>query len=438
MGHTLHIHSQTSVTADTTTLARVFRMENDHLILILSAEALIVCLFITGLLLLKNRRLRKLVAQLQARLIKLSERCKNLVTPTAPPPAPAPEVPYQERLDQQLEATKEYHFSLGSRQDIALDLDPDAPLARRTAAIRHAFLIAEKEATATDELNWNLLGSRYQQLLSFHEDYSAEPSAVLEQRVEQALDDLQLAKKRVANLERFKAMYFELEERWEKCRGKADERYTELQAMAAETAQPKDFHDLLEAYHSSYSDIDAIIEAGKNEPQEVSLGIPADSQLHELRRLRSVTAEQHRIISELQNRLSSGSSLEEQTTVMESLQGELSKQARFLQESETCIRLMEDELANANRELEQIRNRASQAANLRVQVQELEETVATNDQIIGSLQQENRRLTKKLKVAQEAPPADSAETRALRKEVSSLQSRYNDLEEKFLNLKLKG
>lgn len=413
-------------------------MGTDHLILILAAEALIACVFITILVLLKNRNLRRLVAQLQERIQRLSDRCRDIVSPSHSQPSTATDADsYSDRINQQLESTKDYHHSLGSRQDIALDLDPDAPLPRRTAALRHAFLIAEKEAVAeTDEsTNWDFLAVRYQQLLSFHEDYAPTDDNHTAEQIAQAQEDLQLARKRIDNLERFKTMYFELEERWEHCKGQADQRYAQLQAMTQAGTHGDDFRSLLADYHASYAEIDAIIAAGANEGK--SSAASPDSQLQELRRLRSVAAEQHRIISELQNRLTAAPASEEQAIVLESLQNELKKQSRFLQESETCIQQMEDELANANRERQQLRARASEAARLRTEVEDLKESAATDEQIAGSLKEENRRLTKKLKSTQEAAPEDNHEAHALRKQLSSLLGKYNDLEEKFLNLKLK-
>ena len=404
--------------------------------LILAAEALIVCLFLTILLLLKNRHLKHLIAKLKAQLKELAARLKNLAQPTQTQ-AP-PETPYRERLDEQLANTKDYHVSLGTRQDIALDLDPDSPLPRRTAAIRHAFLIAEKEATANEPaVNWDFLASRYQQLLAFNEDYAPQLNEGLEEDLAQTQEELEQAKKRISNLERFKQMYFELEERWNKCKNKADEHYSELQILADKSEQPEDFRSLLEQYHSSYGDIGDMIERGTGESPLPDHHASPDSQLHELRRLRSVAADQHRIISELQQQLSSTTFAEQQAVVVESLQTELTKQARFLKESETCIQLMEDELANANRELEQLRARASQAAAFKNAMKDLQEAAETHEQIVGSLKQENRRLAKKLKLTQDAPPEDSQENRALRKELTTLQGKYNDLEEKFLNLKLK-
>lgn len=407
-------------------------MGTEHFIVILAAEALLACIFVIGLVLLKYRRLQKLIAQLRARLHTLSERQRENLA------KPPPQIPYGERLDEQIGATVDYHRSLGSSRDIALDLAHAPPSNRRTAALRHAFLLAEKEATANnDDTNWTALTDRYEQLLPLRRARAPEQAtgAQLQEDLDQVESELQQARKRIANLERFKTMYLELEERWERCKVKANGHYSALQSMALKTGQSDGFNDLLEQYHSSYQDVDTVPQDDQAS-SDTAGGAPSD-QLHELHRLRSMTADQHRIISELQDRLTASSVVEEKAVIVNSLQNELSKQARFLRESETCIQLMEDELANANRQLVQLRERANQTAPLITEIKSLRETGETKDQIIGSLQQEIRRLSKELKNAEQSPPDDKQEVRGLRKELSALQSNYNDLEEKFLSLKLK-
>lgn len=404
-------------------------------ILIIVLEGLALCLFLLAVLVVKNRKLRKLIAKLQTRLHDTAAQYKkSRQAPSAP--APIAES-YNDKLDAQIELTRDYHYSLGTRQDIALDLDPDAPLPRRTAAIRHAFLIAEKEATASpDETKWDFLANRYRQILAFHEDY--EPQAVpgQEEDISQLNEELNQAKRRINNLERFKSMYIELEERWDRCKDKANEHYIELKNIAEQSGQKETFENLLEKYQASYTDLGALIEQGFQDSIRTISENP-EEHLQEIRRLRGMAADQHKIITELQGQLASSGNSEEKTKVVTNLQTELQKQARFLQESETCIKLMEDELANNKQEMRLLVDRLTQMPKLKNDLKDLETTVSMHEQVIDSLKQENRRLAKKLKLAQEAPPEDNQEVKTLRKELNTLQAKYNDLEEKFLNLKLK-
>jgi len=410
----------------------------DNFLLILSVEAIAVCLFAMAILVLKNRKLRRLLTKLQSKVKDLRKQVADTKAPPAAPPA-EPQISYSQYLDEQIEHTKEHHYELGSRQDIALDLDPDAPLARRAAAIRHAVLIAEKEATANlEQTNWDFLASRYQQLLSYTEDYS-EPQEDSSEELEQTREELLQARKRINNLERFKTLYFELEERWEKCKGEASERYTELKTIVEQSDNADDFTTILENYHSVYNEVGLMIEQGADasiESNEKEDG--SDKHYVELQQLRTVASDQHKIITELKEQLENAETSEEAVEVVETLQTELQKQARFLQESETCIQLMEDELEAANRELIALRNKTNKLPELKSIIKELTHTAQSSDQMVDSLKVENRRLAKKLKLAQEAPPEDNNEIRTLRKELSTAQAKYNDLEEKFLNLKLQG
>ncbi len=416
-------------------------MGTTNLMLIFAAETLALSLFVIAVLLLKNRNLRRTMKKLQNRLESALKQLRQpkaaAPPPTEPAPAVAPPETYRDKLDEQLELTRNHHYELGSRQDIALDLDPDSPLPRRTAALRHALLIAEKEATADGgEFGWDLLATRYNQIFTYNEDYTPPPKDA-EGDLSELQDQLEQANKRINNLERFKTMYFDLEERWDKCKTQANEHVTELRIFADKTDHKEDLNRLIDEYHTSYNGIDSIIGKNSNTDDSYGEGV-AEAHLSEIRRLRGVAADQHRIINELQEQLVSANSNEERVEFVQSLQGELQKQSRFLQESETCIKLMEDELANAQNEIELLRSKVAQTSKLKAAIKELEIATATRDQIVESLKQENRRLAKKLKLTQEAPPEDSQESRQLRKELSTMQSKYNDLEEKFLNLKLKG
>ena len=281
------------------------------------------------------------------------------------------------------------------------------------------MLIAEKEATAEEgETNWDVLAARYQQLLSYTEDYS-EPADNSAEDLEQTREELAQARKRINNLERFKTMYLELEEKWEKCKGEATEHYTELKTIVEQSNAGDDVRSILENYHSVYNEVGLIIEKGASAGIEIAgKGNGSDKHYVELQQLRVVASDQHKIITELKEQLENADSTEAQIQAVENLQTQLDNQALFLQESETCIQLMEDELNAANRELHSLRNKTGQIPEMKTIIKELTFAAQSADQMVDSLKVENRRLAKKLKLTQEAPPrrqrgADSSEKRAL-------------------------
>jgi DNA repair exonuclease SbcCD ATPase subunit len=404
-------------------------MDSSQFVLILVAEALAVSVFVAAVVLLKFRRLLSQVKKLRERISELTAQQR--------PQAPTKPQSYSDTLDQQMALTVDYHASLGTGHDIALDLDPDTPLPRRTAALRYAFLTAEKRAATKGKINWDFLSSQYQQLLAPPEISQPPETTDQEEEIRLLKGELEQTRKRIHNLERFKSLYLELEERWDRCQDKASERYRELQNMADKVSDKEEFQRLLEHYHNTYSDIGALIGQGYD---DLVAATPADDpqeHLQEIQRLRHVAADQHRIITQLQFQLQTANSKEERVQVVTYLQTELQKQARFLQESETCIRLMEDELATSKAEIRHLKEKQEQAARLRVELEALQSAADLHEQVVDTLKQENRLLAKKLKQLQEAPPEDNPEVRILRKELTHLQSKYNDLEEKFLNLKLR-
>ena len=416
-------------------------MGSTTFILVCAAEVIAVLLFIIGVLLIKNRKLRQLLAKLKDKTRELKNKVREL---SSQPPAPLtpvePAESYRDKLTQQLDITLSYHYDQGSRQDIALDLDPDAPVPRRTAALRNAFLIAEKEATsdATDKVNWDFLAARYQQLLDFNRDYPPEESELTPEAMLALTEELEQYKKRIKNLERFKTMYFELEERWNHCQEEASTHYSELKTLAAKTEKHDDFDAALERYQASYREIGALISDATDSAATVAQSTSPGEQTEEIARLKAVAADQHRIINKLQSELESSATQEEQITVITNMQSELKKQSRFLQESETCVQLMDNELTSANQELESLRSKLRELPSLRAALKDLEASAGTQEQIAASLKHENKRLSKKLKLALESPGAENQETITLRKELAALQANYNDLEERFLDLKMQS
>ncbi len=415
-------------------------MGSTTFILVVAAEVIAVSLFVIGILLIKNRRLRQVLNKLKDKTRELKNKVSQQAAPKETIAPVEPKETYRDKVGLQLEITQNYHYEQGSRQDIALDLDPDAPIQRRTAALRNAFLIAEKEATsdASEQINWDFLAARYQQILDFNRDYSPEDGEENQENTEALEEEMEQYKKRIKNLERFKKMYFELEERWSKCQKEASMHYTELQSLAAETDKQDDFEAALSKYQSSYNEIGNIISDATDSAATVELSVSLGEQTEEIARLKAVAADQHRIINKLQSELENSTTQEQQVHFINNMQDELQKQARFLQESETCIQLMDNELTAANQELESLRSKVRELPVLRASLKELESTAGTQEQIASSLKHENKRLAKKLKLAMEAPGGDGEEAIKLRKELTALQANYNDLEERFLDLKMQS
>ncbi len=405
-------------------------MESPNILLIIAIEALVLALVTVVVLLFQNRKLRGVMRKLQTRMHELVDDLKKARQDGDKKNEKSES--YLNYINQHIELTKKHHLGLKGGQDIALDLDPEAPLPRRTAALRHAILIAEKESNSQiiDKTNWDLLAARYQQLLAFHKDYDGGGN---QEDLDALREELAVTRKRITNLEKFKTLYFDLEKAWRESKGKASEYFNEMNHLISEGRPASDLSGILQSYHSSFSGFSDQIEAG------IEVGPSHDEHAHkELIRLRNVTVDQHRIINDLQDQLSKSSTDEQRALVIRDLQNELQKQSRYMQESETCIKLMEEELKNANKELEQLKARTAQFSLLRNRVKDLQSAEDANQHIIQSLKQENRRLNQKLKTIAESAPEDTGEARSLRRELTTLKSKYAELEERYLDLKLQG
>ncbi len=148
-------------------------MDKETVLLIVLSELAILTLL--AILAVAGRRLYlKRKAQNRTGSAKRETQTQLAASP-AEMPADNAAPTYQQHLLQQIELTRSYHQSLGTRTDIALDLDPQLPEPQRTAALRHALLAAECGAIDENQtVDWGFLASRYQQILSFYLDYSDE------------------------------------------------------------------------------------------------------------------------------------------------------------------------------------------------------------------------------------------------------------------------
>ncbi|WP_236074967.1 hypothetical protein [Teredinibacter purpureus] len=237
-------------------------------------------------------------------------------------------------------------------------------------------------------------------------------------------------------MERFKALYFDLEEKWEACKDQAQTHIHEITQLTADTQNANAIENALNAYQATYGDLGELIEGGIEGAAIVSPSQLSNDSSHEVRHLRAVAADQHKIITELQKKLLSSTTAEAKEEVVNELQDQLQKQIRFVQESETCIQLLEDELTTAHKELEQLQSRANTLPQIKSKLKELRDQNDDYELQLSNLQAENRRLKNAAKSSNNAPPADTGDSRELKRELTELEARYAELEEKFLDLKL--
>lgn len=415
--------------------------------IIVMGEVILVLTVGCALLFVHARRMRSLSSRLQERMQELvtalqESRAQQKRIPPATPHSDS----YPQSLEKQLAATREYHHALADGHDIALDLDINAPIQRRIAALRYALLVAERDAQGNDaeaSSNWEKLTSRYQQLLNYFasndsetgESESPDSMAALQQ-------ELLSYQKRVVNLEKFKQLYFELEQRWESCSQEARVHYDELSEWASRVEDSDAFEHTLDNYQASYQGIaDLVTQDSETVVAESASARAAQQATGEIRHLRNLAADQHRIIHNLQVKLAEATTQDEMASVVTSLQEELKKQMRYAQESETCIQLLEDELNSSHREVQQVQAKLKQVARLQAECGKLESIKEKQEQAVFALRDENQRLKNKLRklLKQAATGAGaSPESPELKAQLNQLKSKYAELEERYLKLKIKS
>ncbi len=413
-------------------------MDPSNWVLIAAIEVSVVSLLLCGFLFYRNRSLRNLVTLMQGKIEKLLTDVKSGKAKSEYIPGD-----YADLIEAQIAATRTFHDTLDSDKDIVLDIDPETPFPRRTAALRYALLMTEKEALGAAESeapDWEAITAKYQQIFTFYEDFDIDTTD--EPQNEDELDllrkELENAKKRISNLEKFKKLYFEMEKQWEESKKNAQSHYNNLSQMASQVEDTDAFNIALEGYSSSYGDFNNLFnkESG-GLTQVVEVSDPRAAK--EINSLRAITEDQHRIINDLQVKLQAAKTNEQKAAVLENMQEELNKQARFIQESETCIRLMESELDSAHMEIDSLKSQLHALPKLNEQIKALNTRSDQLELKNYALNSANQKLVKLLKNSRKPENTISdGESIKLKKALADMESRYTELEEKYLDLKLQG
>lgn len=423
-------------------------MQVSNFVLFGVIETLFILVMLSAGLLFYTRNLKGVIKTLQDKLSKLLGDLKESKAAvremqTEMDPANA----YQNQINDQLQATREYHLTLGATQDIALDLNIEVPHDRQVAAFRHAMLIAEKEALhASDDENpnWNVLQSKLSQLIQFYQASESGNDDCSEKLsdLNQLQEELDASKKRVDNLEKFKKLFFDMESKWSEAKSKADDYHQELSSMAGSVTDPEGFNNALNNYHKVYDDISDVIQSangGTTRTNTIEITRDDPQAQNEIRKLRSVAADQHKIIAELERKLQSAETVEQKDSVINELSEQLQRQTRFVQESETCIQLLEEELNHALEQLAKLdsadnKDSAEENTKLRSMVQKFSSESKGMLQRISELEQVNQQLQ-----TQPSSAGNSAEElQVAQQELLNLQTQYAELEEHYLELKMKS
>lgn len=417
-------------------------MQVPTLIIAVAIEIYIALLIATIVLLIYSFKQKKIIRRQQDKMREMIDLIKN----SAAPPA-APAKPYKQFLYEQIELTQERFNLLAPRSDISATQPNEQPLNQRIVALRYAFLRAEELGTTAiqgSEGYWDIFQQTLEPLLQHAPTEQNEASPV-------DSDELETYKKRVENLEKFKKLFFDLEKRWNEAQANAQGYYNELYAMADSVEDRDRYEYLLNQYGESYNGMNqyiystsAAITGQPIENKTINIIRQDPRAAEEIMKLRNVAADQYRVISNLQRKLEEAVTAEEKDLVIKELEQQLQRQVRFVQESDTCVQLLEDELNKANEKIAEQEELIENDHHLEEENQRIKETLhsftrESKDLLenLEELEKENDQLKSNLEHKQPENDTEPASLQQFQSEFAELRKQYAELEEKYLELKFK-
>jgi chromosome segregation ATPase len=242
-----------------------------------------------------------------------------------------------------------------------------------------------------------------------------------------------------------------LEKRWNQAQANAQGYYNELHAMAGDMADSERYEMLLSQYGNNYNDIShhmhnttAAITGQPAENKTINIIRHDPRAAEEIMKLRNVAADQYRVISNLQRKLEESVTAEEKDLVIKELEQQLQRQVRFVQESDTCVQLLEEELNKANEKIAEQEGIIEHEQELEEENQRIKETLHSftheSKELLGNLEdleRENDELKTNLEHTTSTASGGSTNLDQIQSEYMELRKQYTELEEKYLELKFK-
>ena len=419
-------------------------MQVSTLVLAVALEIYLLLLIATVVLIFYALKQKKLIRRQQEKLRELIETIKT----TSSPAAPAGKS-YKQLIYDQIELTQDRFALIAPRSDISEVQPSDLPINQRIVALRYAFLRAEELGTTEvpgSEGYWNVFRQTLEPLLQ--SAATPESDASLEQPDN---EELEMYKKRVENLEKFKKLFFDLEKRWNEAQANAQGYYNELYAMADGVEDRERYEMLLGQYGNSYNEItqymhstNAAITGQPVENKTINIIRQDPRAAEEIMKLRNVAADQYRVISNLQRKLEEAVTAEEKDLVIKELEQQLQRQVRFVQESDTCVQLLEEELNKAHEKIAEQAGILGHEHELEEENQRIKETLQNftheSKELLGNLEdleRENDHLKNSMDQTDTDSGATPANLQQIQTEFAELRKQYTELEEKYLELKFK-
>jgi hypothetical protein len=411
-------------------------MQVSTTLLIVAAEIYLMLLIGMLVVFLYSRKQKKIIDRQQQKLLELIKEIRQTHHTAITPKAV--EKGYKFYLNQQLDVTQKHFANISNQGDISAEQPLDCALDQRILALRYAFLRAEELGTTEEpasEKYWSIFQQTLEPLLQ------VSPNQNL-------LEELSAYKKRVENLEKFKKLFFDLEAQWNAAQNNSEDYHAQLLALSGQMSDPNAYEELLASYQSIYGDFGQSIKHTSgilDNPDSKTINIIRQDPraAEEIVKLRNVAADQYRVINNLQRKLEEATSDEQKTLIIKELEQQLQRQIRFVQESDTCVQLLEEELIKANEKIAEQEELITQGEfldeeNLQIKDTLHSFTLESKDLLenMEALEEENQRLRDQLDMISNAAPATSNPAPG-NQELLTLQKQYAELEERYLTLKMK-
>lgn len=429
-------------------------MQVPTIILAVVVEIYLALLIGIVILLFYSSKQKKIIRRQQEKLLELINEIKKA------PSAATSQKTYKHHIDEQLENTQQYFKKIAPDGDIASIEPSDRSLDQRIVALRYAFLRAEELGTIEDmgsDRHWILFQQALEPLLQTSTPAAPILTSIPTPTSPASTEELETYKQRVENLEKFKNLFFDLEKQWNDTQANAQHYYMELSGMASEVVDRDRFNTLLNNYHMVYDGLNHSIHntnlalAGQpTESKTINIIRRDPRSAEEIMKLRNVAADQYRVINNLQRKLDGAVSSEEKALVIGELEQQLQRQIRFVQESDTCVQLLEEELANANEKIAEQEQRLGSEKllseeNARIKKTLHSFTLESKDLLVNLDELEKENAALKNTQSHENKPSQTlqnsaqsiAELQEIQASFNILQKKYTELEGKYLELKFK-
>lgn len=418
-------------------------MQLSNYLIVAAIEIYILLIIVGTVLFFHARKQYQLIRRQHEKLQHLITLLRKLKLP--PTPLLTGGSTYKTYINAQLMATKNRYAGVAPDTDITTASNPDGSLPQRALALRYKFLLAEDAAIIKGDgplrLDWEVFEHALISSINAVEFGSD--------------DELASVKKRVENLEKFKQLFFDMEKKWLDAQAQAQDYYNQLAMMTEGVSDQEQFLDILDKYQKVYSDIDTAFDSGREEltrdaakkTEQVNINPLSVAEIH---KLRNVAADQHRIINQLQRKLEDAITAEDKAAVITELEQQLQRQTRFVQESETCVKLLEEELFATTEKVNKQQLQLQASAEIARENGRIKETLQSFTSESKSLmarivdvEKENDALKIRLQQLQvqdstNLSPQSQEAVKKMQSEFQALKNQYVELETKYLDLKLKS